>query len=550
VTIDVVFTCITEPTKKFLDQSARLLMSLRWFGGSVGNARFVLGTTGPIPQEALKLFRRYGAEIVTIQRYAANHGPSNKIALLQSPALAGHDVVVLIDCDTIIVQDPTPWLEVAGIAAKIADFPTVSDAELACVFQHFGRPMPQARYTHELTGDAAIAYCNSGVVIVHERYRAKLAAEWDRWNRAVLDAPVSIPFNRYHVDQLSLALAIEDSGIPFEPLPAEMNMPAHLEERMYPAAWHSRDPVVIHYHWLAYSDGFLTPNCLLQCARRIESFNSRLRAEMSAVSRSTRSHAPARGDATPKVVVGSGWWCDNTAREWTLGDMSTRSIPFFDLWYRQVMRCLAPHRVVVTDSASPVKPDYRSYGQLQWIELDRNYGHANDIRLGNIKTKYSGFTRSVINGATYALCCDADFYVYVEQDCLVVGEDLLAHALGESSGDILLGRPAENAKGLNGAVAQPMLQQSFMIVRRSGLERFIEGLLGAPWTDGERSPEETMRQRLAPFDFISIPYGRSRPIDFGKTHFYAQHLEGEDLERVLKAAELRMLDAEFAFSVV
>jgi hypothetical protein len=138
VTIDVVFTCITEPTKKFLDQSARLLMSLRWFGGSVGNARFVLGTTGPIPQEALKLFRRYGAEIVTIQRYAANHGPSNKIALLQSPALAGHDVVVLIDCDTIIVQDPTPWLEVAGIAAKIADFPTVSDAELACVFQHFG----------------------------------------------------------------------------------------------------------------------------------------------------------------------------------------------------------------------------------------------------------------------------------------------------------------------------------------------------------------------------------------------------------------------------
>jgi hypothetical protein len=211
------------------------------------------------------------------------------------------------------------------------------------------------------------------------------------------------------------------------------------------------------------------------------------------------------------------------------------------------MRCLAPDRIIVTDSASPIKPDARSYERLQWVELDRNYGHANDIRLGNIRTKYSGFTRSVVNGATYALCCDADYYVYVEQDCLLVGEALLSHAIGDTTSDILLGRPAENAKGLNGAIAAPMIQQSLMVVRRAGLERFIEGLLGAPWTDGERSPEETMRQRLAPFDFVAIPHGRSRPIDFGATHFYAQHLEGEDLNGVLQVAALSIPEAGFAF---
>jgi hypothetical protein len=67
-----------------------------------------------------------------------------------------------------------------------------------------------------------------------------------------------------------------------------------------------------------------------------------------------------------------------------------------------------------------------------------------------------------------------------------------------------------------------MLQQSLIVVRRSGLERFLSGILGAPWTDGEVSPEETMRTRLEPYELLQVPYGRSRPIDFNRSHFYAQ----------------------------
>ena len=238
--------------------------------------------------------------------------------------------------------------------------------------------------------------------------------------------------------------------------------------------------------------------------------------------------------SSAKVVVGSGWWCDKAPHDWALGSLATRTPEFFDLWYRQVLRCLRPARVVITDSASPIKPDTAGYDDLQWVQLDKNYGHANDLRTGRIVTKYSGFTRSVINGAMYALCCDADFYVYVEQDCLLFGEDFLAQAVGGSSADILLGAAPQNAKGLNGAAAAPMLQQSLMIVRRAGLERFLIGLLSAPKGDGEVSPEKTMKTRLAPFDFVDLPYGRSRPIDFDLPHFYAQHLDDEELSRFTK----------------
>jgi hypothetical protein len=556
MTTSTVFTCIAEPTKRFLEQSARLLMSVRWFGGSLAEARFVLGCTGPVPREALDLFDHYDAEVVTVKRYDPAHDHSNKIALLGSPILAGHDLVVLLDCDTVVVQDPASWLYPGTVAAKLADLPTVSLTELQAIFRHFKCAVPSPRYYHELTGDACIAYCNSGVIVVPEKYRSRLASQWDYWNRLVLTSPETLRFNRLHADQISLALAVENSGVPFAPLPAEMNMPVYLDT--YPKAWHTLDPVIIHYHLLAYLSGFLKPVPLGQCSRRIEAFNARLRTEGhtdSAVSFATSNPLQAKRSAghsttTPKVIVGSGWWCDNRPHDWTIGSPITQSVIFFKLWYRQVMQCLNPHSIVVTDSAAPEKPDYRSFTNVHWIELDRNYGQPNDIRVGRIQAKYSGFTRAVVNGAMYALCCDADFYVFVEQDCLLYGDDLLNCAVADSNEDILVGRPTEGGKGLKGSVAAPMLQNSLIIVRRAGLERFIDAILGAPWTDGQVSPEETVRRRMPPYGLIGIPFGRSRPIDFKEPNFYAHHLDENELHGFLELINTSLAHPAFAFSAV
>ncbi len=550
MTANTVFTCVTEPTNQLLEQSARLLMSLRWFGGSLAQAPFVLGHTGPIPRTALELFDHYDADVVAVERYDPTHGHSNKIALLGSPILAGHDIVVLLDCDTVLVQDPARWLNRDVVAIKLADLPTVSLAELQSIFRHLKCPVPSPRYHHELTGDACLAYCNSGVMIVPEKYRQRLANEWDYWNRQVLALPETLSFNRLHTDQVGLALALENTEVPFEPLPAEMNLPAHFNAEFYPARWQDLDPVIIHYHRLSYPDGFLKPCALRQCTQRIESFNARLRAEVRPwLSISVAPHkatAPAQ-EGGPKVVVGSGWWCAESPHDWTIGSPATRSVAFFDIWYRQLVRCLQPDRIVITDSAAPVKPDYLSYPAVHWIDLDRNYGHANDLRTGRIRTKYSGFTRALVNGAMYALCCDADFYVYVEQDCLLHGKDFLKHAVGDAAEDILMGRATEKGRGLRGAPAAPMPQQSLVIVRNVGLPRFIEGIVNAPYTDGELSPEMIMHDRLAPVGFLHVPYGRSRPIDFKRSHFYAQHLDDDELQRFLSLVGVRLRDQEFAF---
>jgi hypothetical protein len=152
------------------------------------------------------------------------------------------------------------------------------------IFRHFKLDVPEPNFTIEQTGDPTIAYCNSGVVIVRAEWREMLAQEWDRWNRILLDAPEQMEFNQYHTDQVSLALAMETTGIPFEPLPSEMNMPAHLPLESYPPKWHLRDPIIIHYHRLAYPDGFLKPCPLQRCGRRIDCFNAKLREEVLTLS--------------------------------------------------------------------------------------------------------------------------------------------------------------------------------------------------------------------------------------------------------------------------
>ncbi len=233
-----------------------------------------------------------------------------------------------------------------------------------------------------------------------------------------------------------------------------------------------------------------------------------------------------------KVVVGSGWWSDHSPHDWTIGTQEAHTPAFFSLWLKLVKKYVSPSCIVVTDSHAPLKPSIVDRAGVEWIELDQNYGHSNDIRIGRISTKHSGFTRSLFLGATYAIACDADYYVYVEQDCVIHGDGILDAIVAGMEHPIALGARTSGGQGIEGRAA-PMFQQSLIVVARSGLERFISAILSAPETDGELPPEEKLARDLAPFSELCIPFGRSRPLDFSYPHFYAQHLTAVELASFL-----------------
>ena len=537
--VKCVFGCVADARGTFVEQAARLLLSLRWFGGKMADSPFVLAIVGGLSPEQSKFFERHGAQVAHVEVFDERHGPSNKLRFFELDLLDSYDHAVLLDCDTIVVKGPSDWVRCEGFAAKPADLPSVTADALSKYLAYGDIAVPDMEYHHDVADVPGLPYFNSGAIVLSTGWREKFIDAWKHYDRELIECAGEFDIPPIHVDQASLTAALLAEGIPISVLPSAMNFPAHLDPATYTQALYEIDPIVIHYHWLVDRSGYIEPLPFPRAGLRARMFNARLRAERGGL----MTQKPASRKGRPKVVVGTGWWSSDESCDWHLGAPITRSVAFFDTWYRQVMNCIGPDRIVITDSNSPIKPDWRSYPGVHWIELDRNYGHPNDLRTGRIKTKFSGYTRSVINGAVHAYCCDADYYVYVEQDCLVRGEGFLEMAIGDATADILLGARTEGGVGIEGKPAAPMFQNSLIIVSSVGLERFITGIIGAPQGDGELSIEVIMERQCAPFGEIAIPYGRSRPIDFETTCFYAQHMTDEELEHFLDTEGIPLLGA-------
>lgn len=544
------FGCVVDDKRIFHYQAARLLLSLRWNGGSLANAPLYVVFIGETSPDEEAFFDRHGALIHTAKPFDSDSGnahiPSNKLRLFDIDSIERHDHLVLIDCDTIITRDPSEHLAVDGIGAKLADVPTITHQQLREVLRllDIGKE-PEPRYQYEIVDEATMGYFNSGVVCIAREWLHLITRTWIRHNRTLLAHRHDLPFPEFHLNQAALAATIADLEVPVREFPPAMNLPVHFAPERYPEHYHEVDPYIIHYHGLARTDGRIDALPLRRAAERAEQFNRRLQSHTRRRKPSRPGPAFAKAAKTgPKVIVGSGWWSDQRPHGWAKGAKLTTDGAFFDLWHRQVLHCIDPHGIVITDSRSPVKPQWRQFERVTWIELDRNYGHPNDVRVGNVKTKYSGFTRSVISGAMFALCCDADYYVYLEQDCLVRGADFVQHAIGDQNGEIFIGDPTQGGRGIEDRLAAPMYQQSCIIVARSALERFISGMLAGPETDGEMSPENKMARDVKPWETLAVPYGRSRPIDFSRSHFYVQHLQDDELKQFLR---LEGLDEGFFF---
>jgi hypothetical protein len=172
--------------------------------------------------------------------------------------------------------------------------------------------------------------------------------------------------------------------------------------------------------------------------------------------------------------------------------------------------------------------------QVDWIELDENYGHSYELRLGERSGKYCGFTRALLASATLALFNDADLFCHIEQGCLIRGESFLQSALDGREPTILFGQRTSGGRGLFGKPAIAMHQTSVMIVGRAALERFIASLLAAPEADGELPPEVKLEKYCAPFEHLGIPFGRSRPLDFSLPAFYIKHATIDELRAFLE----------------
>lgn len=254
-----------------------------------------------------------------------------------------------------------------------------------------------------------------------------------------------------------------------------------------------------------------------------------------------------------KYVIGSGWWCGEAPRDLEYGSDRIRGRNFHELWYKAVREYSNPQKIILVDSNSPVKPNLEGKA-IEFISLNANPGHATGMSKSK---KYCGWTASMMLSMQYALLCDCDYFVYLEQDALLYGKGIIEEEILNMERKKLVcafGDPSN-------AGFQP-LQVSFFIVRKDYIEKILSRYMKISSPDYLISPEFKLfmcvrpllrliperilhssravyiLKKLIPNVFLECGSGRVRPIPFEAKSFYFQHGTESDLARYIELSDL------------
>lgn len=271
--------CVADRSPKYLDQALRLVQSIRWFGGTASDADLVVCCVGGAPNPYLEQFARYGVRTVTVEPYNAVHPYSNKLRFLQMEGLSAYDQVVLLDCDTIVTQDPAPHLRGAWFAAKPADVATVTADIFRRLFEVFEIAWPASTVRCTVSGELSIPYFNSGVISFSREAVGKLLPAWLEIHDRLLRQLPLLEDRQMFCDQASLALAVAATRAPVTSLSNALNFPLHFAGDPAAANDLDVDAVVIHYHSLVDPSGQIKERGLPKVDARIRAFNQKLREE-------------------------------------------------------------------------------------------------------------------------------------------------------------------------------------------------------------------------------------------------------------------------------
>ncbi|WP_409305792.1 class I SAM-dependent methyltransferase [Peribacillus sp. SCS-155] len=271
--------CVAENNPKYQRQALNLVKSIRWFGGEMAGSNIFVCVVDEADPWFVKELQRWGAFVRVVQRFSDIHPPSNKFRFLELAESEFYDTIILMDCDTVLVEDPFKYIKGDKFQATMAGKGNISHETFKGLFEHYNLELPNQEFVTTITGVPTIWYCNAGVLIFPKNILKSFLPVWKDY---VFDLYINKSLLRgkfFFCEQVALTLAYFSKQIPFEELPTELNF--HLLPTNQYTRRHSY-PYIIHYHKLFDSNGFLSemshdPKSL----EMVQKFNTRLRQELT-----------------------------------------------------------------------------------------------------------------------------------------------------------------------------------------------------------------------------------------------------------------------------
>ncbi len=301
---DLLVGCVAANDPGSLGQALRLVQSIRWFGGELASAQVMVCVVGEPDRSFRQALEGYGAEVRIVSPFHQRNPVADKLQFFPEALETEREMLLLLDCDTVVVQDPLPWMRRGSFQAKIAPLPNVTPEVFEGVFRHYGLPLPPREHVNSFTGTATIRYCNSGMILVPSALARQIIPVWRDYNARLADEIEILHPCERQCNQASLSLALAACPIPFAEAPVELNFQLNLSHLPPPVGYFAVDPAILHYHDRVDPEGYLlhTPYPFAQV--RAEAFNRRLRQEREGLSpRSVRETPLALTTPAAQVVV-------------------------------------------------------------------------------------------------------------------------------------------------------------------------------------------------------------------------------------------------------
>jgi hypothetical protein len=302
------FACVSENAPEWFERTFSLVLSIRKLGGSLADAAVVVYFLDGADDDSASRLEGLGATIRVVARVDPDYPYANKLGIFETGAEPGTDVLVALDCDTVVVGDLASLLPTDAVGVKPADRDFLRDQDWRCIYAELNIPIPARDCFTTSLNQRTYPYFNSGVVIVPSGLCRPLHELWTEYTNALVGVRERHPEMRrlgLYAEQVSLACALQAGEIPVRRLPTSMNFPAHLHvHRDHLAS--GLPPKIVHHHGRTDGHGFLLATRYKEANELIDRLN-RERSEATGIPYSGLRR-PALGERIKQTLRMTSWY--------------------------------------------------------------------------------------------------------------------------------------------------------------------------------------------------------------------------------------------------
>ncbi|MEY2567273.1 MAG: hypothetical protein QOE35_1802 [Actinomycetota bacterium] len=303
----VLLSCVGENAPMWHNKMENLVLSMRLFGGSLSGCPVVVNVVESVDPEFRERMARWDAEVRVVARVDTRLPVANKLHVLDLATTDAFDIVLMLDCDVIVMGDVAPELGSGTLRGLPAGRSHISAAAWSRLYAALGIAEPAPDWVLSVSGERSHPYVNSGVLFVPHALCAPLREGWYGHMQWLLGPEgVELLGRPVHRDQIPLALTLATLAVQVDPLPRNLNLSTTAAQPV-PAQFRSQDgpPFILHYHRSIDSDGFLTRSPRRAVNPWLDEFNA-ARADALGIPYHGLGSLPARSQVAA-FLKSRGW---------------------------------------------------------------------------------------------------------------------------------------------------------------------------------------------------------------------------------------------------